>query len=381
MKTSYGLKLIAAVLALGLAAPPCAYSLFGLGKKKDKEENSRKSKRDAGPLPGMDAGSIDFKAPPKMAQEEDTVGGTQGVMAQPRMSESETAVGNFPSSGGEVPDDIVIRRGKKLEVSKPPLNIEVDPFESIRSSLDPDQALLLAESPLAVVWRRTHPEFIAHERVIQPWLTTFSDRPGVIFRPLDQLYEVLQRKLEDKEARRYQWSLTVADEEGKVFQHYEGSSDPPEELLWSGQNEQGEWMQAGSAYSPVYMFTDQGGTPYTRVGKPIRYKGIVHQERDGLHISQDSSILFGMAKTRESLEEPGGVELVRSAADLIKRRYSGTPIRVECYSASKSLAEAQCRSIEALLRAELMVLPQDISTDTLQVAYTQQRVEIILQNR
>lgn len=366
------------ILASGSLPPRVeALSLFGLGKKKKEKETERKSKRDEGPLPGMDAGSIDFSKPPAMAQEqhEESSGGASTAV-NPAVAEPEQT-----APTGDLPADIVIRRGRKLEVTKPPLSVEVDSFESIRESLEPDQALLLAESPLAVVWRRTHPEFIANERVIQPWLTTFSERPGVIFNPRDQLQEVLQKKLEKKESRQYQWSLTIADEEGKVFQHYEGSSDPPEELVWSGQNEQGEWIQAGSAYSPVYMFTDQGGTPYTRVGTPLRFKGIMHQERDGLHISLDASALFSMTKGKERLEEPEGADLVRSAADLVKRRYSGTPIRLECYSGTKELAEIQCESIEKLLQKELMILPQDITSDGLRVPYAQQRVEIILQNR
>lgn len=271
-------------------------------------------------------------------------------------------------------------QGGKLKAHKPPLNIKVDPFESIRPSLEPDQALLLAESPLAVIWRRTHPEFLQNDRVVKPYLTTFSERPGVVFGPRQELEEVLQRKINDKESRGYQWSLTIADEEGKVFQHYEGSSSPPEELIWTGQNEQGDWMQAGSAYSPVYMFTDPGGTPSTKVGKPMRFKGIVHQERTGLHVSLDSAMMFGQTKAREEVQAEG-MKLLRSAADLIKRRYTGIPIRVECYAQTKPLAERQCGGIERYLSSELMLLPQDISTDTLPVPYAEQRTEIILLNR
>lgn len=369
--------LLIAFLIAGLSAGPSS-ALFGFGKKKKAPgPQSRKSKRDIGPLPGMDAGNIDFSAPPKMAQEQ----GEEMAPGSRYRSESETAIGDYPNVTGEMPTNIDIRRGKRLEVNKPFLNIEVDPFEAIRKSLAPDQTLLLAESPLAVVWRRTHPEFIYNERVIQPWLTTFSERAGIIFNPREQLHEVLQRKLEKKEAKGYQWSLTIADEEGKVFQHYEGANNPPDQLTWNGQNEQGEWIQAGSAYSPIYMFTDQGGTPYTKVGEPIRYKGIVHQERDGLHISLDSAILFGMAKRKVTPASPEGASLIRSAADLIKRRYTGIPIRLECYSSTKRVAESQCESLKAVLADELMILPQDVFIDTLRVPYTQQRVEIILQNR
>ncbi|MEE8424367.1 MAG: hypothetical protein V3S11_00985, partial [Elusimicrobiota bacterium] len=236
-----------------------AQALFGK-KKKEKKSKTRIGDRirndspeaRVGPLPGMDAGGMDVSKPPAMAREEpqDAPG-----MGEAPVSRSETFVGDYPSSAGDMPTEVVIRGegGRKLKVSKPPLLIEVDPFESIRKSLGADQALLLAESPLTVVWRRTHPEFLRNARVVKPWLTTFSERPGIVFTPLAQLGEVVQRKLTSKEARDYQWSLTIADEEGKVFQHYEGSGNPPAELTWSGHNEQGEWIQAGSAYSPVYM--------------------------------------------------------------------------------------------------------------------------------
>ena len=139
-------------------------------------------------------------------------------------------------------------------------------------------------------------------------------------------------------------------------------------------------MQAGRAYSPVYMFTDPNGTPYTRVGEPLRFKGIVHQERDGLHLSLDSASLFGAGKTAQKLEGDGEI-ILRSAADLVKRRYAGIPIRVEVYGATKELADLQADIIERMLTKELMLLPQDISTDSLRVPYTDQRVEIILLNR
>lgn len=364
MRPTRSIPPLAALAALLALAGP-ARAAFGFGKKK--EDPAARAAAGAG-LPGMDS-------PPRMAQES-----SQEEGGAPRVSASETAVGDHPS--GSLPEEVVIRGegGAKLQHNKPPLSIDVDPFESIRESLKPDQSLLLAESPLTVVWRRTHPEFLYNERGVRPWLTTFSDRPGIIFQPLVQLQEALQRKVESKDAKRFQWSLTVADEEGKVFQHYEGSKDPPEEIVWNGQNDQGEWVRAGSAYSPVYMFTDPGGTPYTRVGKPIRYKGIVHQERTGLHLTLDSAALFGRTKSRTAIE-PEGIPVVRSAADLIKRRHSGIPIRVEAYAGTQELAQRQAEAVERYLIQELMLLPQDISVDADRAPYADQRLEIVLLNR
>lgn len=376
------MKRILSILAAASLASPCgAFSLFG---KKKPDDASKKPAAEGEQLPGMSQGSVDPSAP-KMAQEAEEVrkelglGQDSPVPVQPE-SGTETAVGDHPS--GEMPQEVVIKGtgGNKLKVNKPPLAIEVDEYESIRESLKPDQNLLLAESPLTVVWRRTHPEFLRNDRVILPSLTTFSERPGIVFSPKDQLQEVLGRKLEGREERGYQWSLTVADEEGKVFQHYEGAGSPPEEIVWSGENDQGEWIRAGRAYSPIYMYTDPGGTPFTRAGDPLRFKGVVHQERDGLHISLDSQALFGKAKASEEVEKEG-LTILRSASDLVKRKYNNVPIRVEVYAGTKQLAERQAQAVERYLVSELMLTAQDINTDSLAVGYADQRVEFILVNR
>lgn len=383
-------KILALILAVGILSAvegPAYAGLFGFGKKKaDKPEGEA--------LPGMEKGAGDPGDRTKMAQEEEQTREELGLEKDrpaeeqgrgegdaPKASETETAVGQHPSEGG-MPDEVVIKAvgNNKLKVNKPSLSIEVDPYESIRDSLKPDQGLLLAESPLTVVWRRTHPEFLRNERVVSPAITTFSERPGMVFTPKDQLQEVLGRKLEPKESRSYQWSLTIADEEGKVFQHYEGAGSPPEEIVWSGENDQGEWIRAGRAYSPVYMFTDPGGTPYTRAGEPLRFKGVVHQERDGLHISLDSQGLFGKAKAAESVEKEG-LPLLRAAADLVKRKYTGVPLRVEAYAGGKALAERQSQAVESYFEKELMLQAQDITSDALAVPYAEQRLELILVNR
>lgn len=307
---------------------------------------------------------------------------SEPASGQSNVSENETLVGEHPSPGGSMPQEVVIKGegGSKLKAAKPPLDLVVDPFDSIRESLKPDQQMLLAESPLTVVWRRTHPEFLRNPRVLQPWRTLFSERPGFVFRPRDQLSEVLGRKPEPKEMKRFQWGLNIVDEEGKVFQQYEGSGAPPEEMLWSGQNDQDEWLKAGKAYSPVYLFTDPSGTPYTRAGKPLKERGVVHQERNGLFISMDSTMLFGGAKESGSLQGEGE-GILRSAADYIKRRHPGIPLRVEAYSSTRELAERQAQTASDFLVHELMLMPQDISSEARKEPYSDQRLDIVLVNR
>jgi hypothetical protein len=220
-----------------------------------------------------------------------------------------------------------------------------------------------------------------NDRVLQPYRTTFSQRPGIAFRVRDQLADVLQRRIDPKEAKGYAWSLTIADEEGRVFHHYEGSNDPPEEQLWTGQNDQGEWIRAGRSYSAIYTFTDQGGSPRTMPGKPLLFKGIVHQEDTGMHISLDSSVLFGTTKANTEITKPDGLALLRSAADLIKRRFTGIPISVRVFAATKELGDAQGTAIYNYLVKELMLTPKNVTVDAARSAFSDQRAEIVLLNR
>lgn len=288
-----------------------------------------------------------------------------------------------PVSGG-MPQEILIKAEAgtgKLTDTKPALKIEVDPFETIRPGLKPDENLLLAVSPLTVSWRRTHPEFLMNERVIQPWRTTFSQRPGISFKIKDQLETLLGGKLENKEAKKWGWQLTIADEEGRVFHHYEGSGDPPAEMLWSGQNDQGEWVHAGRSYSAVYTFTSPDGSPRTTVGKPLLFKGIVHQEDTGLHISMDSAALFGTSKNNADLQSPTGTEVLRSASDLIKRKFGGIPIAVRVFANTKELGDQQAKAVQDFLLRELMVASRHITADASRAPFSDQRVEVVLLNR
>ncbi|MDE2039877.1 MAG: hypothetical protein KGO96_09140 [Elusimicrobia bacterium] len=297
---------------------------------------------------------------------------------------ADSAVGPSAAPSNGAPAEVVVEGqgdSSALNARKPPLSISVDPFESIRRSLEPDPSLLLAVSPMTVSWRRTHPESLMSDRVIQPWRMTFSPRAGIIFRVRDRLAEALQRKLDAGQAKEYAWTLTIADEEGRVFQHYEGSKNPPEELIWSGQNDQDEWVRPGRSYSAIYTFTDSSGASRTVVGKPLLFTGIVHQEDTGMHVSLDSAVLFGDSKSDAELARPAGLDLLRAAADLIKRRLTGIPISVRVFAATEALAETQAQAIDSYLVKELMLAPKNISFEAAGAEFAQQRVELVLLNR
>lgn len=207
-----------------------------------------------------------------------------------------------------------------------------------------------------------------------------SESAPIVFRPLQELQGMLGPGARSKDAKKFSWSLTIVDAQGRVFQHYEGPNRVPRELSWSGQNEQGKWVEPGAAYAPVYVFTAPDGARQTRPGSPFQRESVVHQERDGLHVSLDSAVLFGSAKSGTRLQMRG-VGLLGSAADMIKTRYAGVPVRVEVYSASKSLAVRQAATIKEFLLRRLPLEPREVSTDTLRTPYAAQRVELVLLNR
>lgn len=378
-------------LFLSLTMANHSFALFGFGKKKTaRDEEKAKTQQ----LPGMESTPDESPraAPlpdaPRMSEDTATpvrqaTAVVPNTPATPPIERSAPPAASGTPVGGQMPTEVIIQ-GKdagKLSTSKPPLRMDADPFESIRDSLKPDESLLLAESPLTITWRRTHPEFLANERVIQPWRTTFSDRAGIAFDPRSQLYEAIGRQLDQKEAKGFQWAITIADEEGRVFQHYEGSSNPPDELVWSGQNDQGEWIKAGRSYSPIYMFTDPGGSPHTKTGKILQFKGVVHQEPSGLHVSLDSSVLFGPMKGLRTVDPKAGLGLARAAADFIKRKFGGVPIRIDAYAGNKELADAQAQAVQAAMMSELMLTPQYVSVAGGQAGFADQRVDIVLLNR
>ncbi|MBI4371816.1 MAG: hypothetical protein HY552_05920 [Elusimicrobia bacterium] len=282
-----------------------------------------------------------------------------------------------------MPAEVVIKGEgvSQLGGVKPPLQIAVDEFETIRDDLRPDPALLLSASPLAAAWRSTHPEFLMNERVIQPWRLPFSQRAGVSLRVREQLEGLLGTRLDDAAARPWGWSLTLADEEGRVFHHAEGAKNPPVEIVWSGRSDAGEWVRAGRSYSAVYAFTGPDGAPRTSVGKPLLWKGVVHQEDTGLYLSLDSSALFGTDRAASDVQAPVGTDLLRSAADLVKRRYAGIPISVRAFADTKELGAAQAAGIRDFLLREFMIAPRNVAIDSARAPFSDQRVEIVLLNR
>ena len=199
----------------------------------------------------------------------------------------------------EVPEEVVVKGGSedKLRTARPPLKIKTDEFETIRKSLEPDRDLFLFESGDFLSLSRNYPERLFSARMIQPWRSGFSDKTVIAFYPRRKFEEVFNRNYTDKTAKEMEWTLSVTDEEGKIFHKYSGSGLPPESINWTGENDQREWIKAGHNYAPVYVFSDNTGKPRTVIGDVIKFTAIVFQKGANLNISLDSASVFGPAKS------------------------------------------------------------------------------------
>jgi hypothetical protein len=283
----------------------------------------------------------------------------------------------------EVPEEVVVKSesSEDLRTKKPPLKVKYDKFESIIKSLDADKGLFLFESGDFVSFSRNHPEKLLSTRVIKPWRTSFSDRTVITFYPLRKFEELFSRSYNEKNSKELQWTLSITDEEGKIFHKYSGNGLPPESISWSGENDQREWVRAGHSYAPVYVFVDEFGSPKTIIGELVKFTAIVYQKGPNLTISLDSAALFGPNKSARALDKDKGEPLLAATSDLIKRRYYSMPLKINVYAQTKDLADLQAELVKNYLKAALMSGENLLTFEGLEDTYAQQRTDIVLLNK
>lgn len=100
-----------------------------------------------------------------------------------------------------------------------------------------------------------------------------------------------------------------------------------------------------------------------------------------MHISLDSASLFGTGKNLAALDGAAAVDVLRSAADLIKRRFSGIPVAVRVFANTKELGESQGKAVQDYLLRELMTATRNVTVDAARAPFSDQRVEVVLLNR
>ncbi|OGS58376.1 MAG: hypothetical protein A3J79_05870 [Elusimicrobia bacterium RIFOXYB2_FULL_62_6] len=292
--------------------------------------------------------------------------------------------GVLPSTAAynEVPEEVVIKgeSGERMKTARPKLNIKADSLDSLRRSLGPDRELFLFESGDFLSLSRSNPDKLFSDKVIQPWRAGFSDKTVITFYPLKNYQEVFVDRT-DKESKAAQWTLSITDEDGRLFHKYSGAGLPPETINWTGENENREWMRAGRSYAPVYAFTDGSGASRTVTGELIKFTAIVYQKNDNLIISLDSVSLFGPDKSLKAIEKPQGESLLAATVDLIKRKYYGLPVKINVFAQTKDLALVQAGLLRDRLRSGLMAGENLVSIDGAEVPYAIQRADIVLANK
>ena len=285
------------------------------------------------------------------------------------------------TSYNEVPQEIVIKSESedKIRTTKPPLKIQTDDLDSIKESLQPDKDLFLYGEFASI--SQDYPENLFSARIIQPWRAGFSDKTVIAFYPLRKFSEAFNRSSFDSNAKDIQWTLSVTDEEGKIFHKYAGSGLPPESIFWTGENDQREWLKAGHNYAPVYVFVDEMGALKTIVGDIIKFTAIVFQKDSNLNIGLDSVAVFGPTKSMKTVDKVLGEALLTATCDLIKRRYYNVPVKVNVYAQTKDLAEQQADQVSNFLRKELMSGSNLVSYEGFDESFSQQRIDVILMNK
>ena len=290
-----------------------------------------------------------------------------------------------PQEGSSLPQEVVVKGAdvdRRVKLRKTPLNIQVDPYETVRTKQRPPLYILLPELPFSVDWRGSYPDFLSNPRVLEAWRSVFPKRQGVVFYVREKLEDALQRPLESNEAKYCQWSLNIVDENGDIFEYFTGETGaaPPKEFFWNGRNDRGDWIQVGHTYSPVYKFTGPEGSQYTAEGSLIRFDNFAHPESDGIHLSLASESLFGPKKSLREVE-PDGVELLHATVDYIKLHDDEMLSGIRVFASTNEIAKAQAASVLGFLARELAMDSHDVTVYLAAANSSDQRVEITLRNR
>lgn len=277
-------------------------------------------------------------------------------------------------------DDVVIKAQEKDEPSagKPALDVPYDPYETLRPSLKPDDALLLAQPPSQSRWVAARPRRLREDRLIQPWNDLLTPLAGLEVPVRAQLGA--DAKASGKDRR---WSLSLVDEDGKPIRSFEGQGEPPASVAWDGKTDAGDWIRAGHAYSAVYKFSD-AGTPAaparTVLGQPIRFEGLVRETAEGRVLGLDTSELFGTDRRGQDLAA-GGQPLVRVAADFVRRRAFGAPLSLRLFGPDALTAEMQAAAVKAAMARELGIPADRIAAEASAAGASDQRLELLVSGR
>jgi hypothetical protein len=282
---------------------------------------------------------------------------------------------------GALPE-VIIKGGEKAGVrsEKPPLDIKMDMDEPLQVLLGLEEDLLERQSESLQNPSAGFASYLYNQNVVLPARSRLAKDPVKIFYPLRSILALAPSQFEQIGTG---WQMTITDSEGHPFIHFSGKGLPSAHLPWNGRNERGDMIGVGKNYSTVIKYRDTQGQTRTYVGNPFSFDGIVHQEREGLLISLANSALFEPKKGAFGEEEIGesGQELLKEAADWIKRFYFTFPIRINVYAKTTTLANTRAAAIVTTLNVLLILPRREIPYSGFASGFAEERIEIIISNR
>ena len=297
--------------------------------------------------------------------------------AEPPVPEQKAA----PQGGAALPE-VIIKGGAKTGVrsDKPPLDIEINLEEAVLPTMDVEDEPLKRQPEVLKNPRAGFSDSLANPKTIVPGRVRLAKDPVKVFYPLR---EILATSPSLSQEIGTGWEMVITDTDGRSFRKFLGRGLPPGSLPWNGRSDRGEIATVGKTYSIVINYKDTHGQARNFVGEPFSFDGIIHQESDGLMISIAVPSLFDPRKGYAEGETVGdtGMDLLKEAADWIKRYYFTYPVKVQCLAVEKGLGNSRAQSVAKIL-ASLMLLPRpEIPVESNPADPNSERLDIVITNR
>jgi hypothetical protein len=289
------------------------------------------------------------------------------------------------AQNGSLPE--VVIKGKdvlKLESSKPVLDVPVDENREILESLKTEQEIF----PMKPTgWEKqpsdSMPDTLKSRQAVIPRTHYIRSEQVKVFYPLSDLTKIFKKPDRREAKKKARWEFIISDDSGKTFHEYSGKGLPPEEIIFDGRNADGRMIEVGYSYSTVLRYYDASGQVHTSVGNPFIATGLASQKKQGYTISIDFKKLYDSEPSvfKKHKFSVLGRDILREAADIIKKKHFGLPVKVFVYGNSAEVSDITSREISEVLTDLLIRSPGEISCAGQESARSVETVEIVVFNQ
>lgn len=230
----------------------------------------------------------------------------------------------------------------RIKISRPPLDLAMDPHKAPGLSWGTAQDVLERERPdLETIMPRamaTQPlPYLG-----RPWLDRFPHGPVARFRP-----EVT--KVE-------RWTLTVVDPAGQPVAEFHGDKAPPKEIAWDGSG-----VVPGLSYSYVFEAHDRAGNRRHFVGEGFRVPAVRRDTPAGPVLGFAGTDL---ADPADSMATGTPSMLLEAASWLNQDSRATAPIVVTARARTRGEAESLAARVSQGLAPWLLGDPARVTTRT-----------------